>query len=293
MDIRKMIWSEKGIQWLEDEKENPNLEYHVADVSLDVDREFYQPPNMWNFQCEEDITYGEMVEKYLIEKASEMRDKYPTGYLILTALLPERDAWKRDNKEYLQLMESAFCKVDKNIIPVLVPFSQIRYLFSNESGKKIYINIERDWTDFLMVEKNQVVWKTSVAFGYKKGQDITIPINSRINDYKNNSTECWEKARFSNWMQGFEQIWKAIQNLGWEDYKEFYVRCPEEIRNVVSKMLTSSDRSVLKTISDTCAGILITQLLDAEIVKIDEQTWGSAEKTQKQKALVKENIWEL
>lgn len=307
-----MLWSEKGEKWLEKRKRTKQMPYRIVGLFMDGNtlsvaergtgglhlnkdmvwdgvEGFYLPMNRMDFCCAEGKTYKEVFSGYLRDTAEEIRNGKPDIPLVLGVYCPEREAWRRERKEYLEFLENACALENTDVFPVLVSLTEICGAYMERAQRLACVSVERDCTDFAFMENEENFRHMTAFFGWRKGQSVSAPFSLRLNDYRNNSTKEWEKKHFPSWEDGFEKIWREVWGGLGVPSMDTFVLCPDMVWETLEGILGEDMPERVSRIENPAACIAewIGRKLDMPARQEKNEMRHSAVK----KPAAKEDVW--
>lgn len=309
-----MVWPEKGEKWLEERKKGKRTPYRAAGLFLDGNRltaaewgtgglhldkdmkwdgaeGFCLPMNRMDFFCMEGKTYGEVFSGFLRGMAEEIRNGKQDIPLVLGVYCPEREAWRRGMKEYLELLENAFETENTDVFPVLVSLPELCGAYMGQAQKAACVSVERDCTDFAIMENGEISRHLTVFFGWREGQKISAPLSLRLNDYKNNSTEEWEEKHFPSWEEGFAEIWKEVRACMGMPCMDTFVLCPDAVWETLERVISGDMPERVFRIAEPAA--CIAEWVGRKLDRPDRQEKKRTPHPAAKKAVGKEDVWRL
>lgn len=249
--------------------------------------DFYVPISLWGVQYQEGETYEMILCEYLKEMLKRIRKALPAGKLLVIFAMPERNSWIREKEKYLAVLERLSEEIDRNIIPVLFPLSNI--LDVNKDSRTLLVSVEREWTEITLLKENKQKQYTSVHLGVSPETNMEESICLRMNDYLHNSTEEWDEFRADNCFEAFQTVMKKLYDNGWNSFEKICLICPEKLRKVWEPFLVSQDFQVNWIMDVT---LRMVKIMEEEISRKSRKAVPEREKSIVPASVKKQNVRE-
>lgn len=184
----------------------------------------FVPMARMDFHCAENLTYREAfsacishaIQLLFQTRSNDLQTDWP---ILIMISFPERTRWQPYRadfeKLFLEIFHDSFQMIlrqrNLNLMPrFMLELTALSHACSCNIMPCYYLTIhaEPDWTEIILRDKQQrLIQQRSVALAMPENQDlIKTPIQIRLNDYIHDSTEIWQEAYFTSWLDAFQKI---------------------------------------------------------------------------------------